>query len=199
MKNGALISTVLNDLNIRSWREPTRDLDIKRGWREVARGWDDVISISISSNGQFCGLRKNGTLAPINMVKSQEKWNNLIAISNSNKHVFGLKKDGTIISSKYEYEGAGILHEVRKLHNIIAISRSGGEDIFSKEKLICVKGDGSVISLDYYYRITELDFKNVIMVSSSRCHTVGLKDNGTVVATGDNSDGQCNVQSWKLF
>lgn len=28
-------------------------------------------------------------------------------------------------------------------------------------------------------------------------HTVGLRPNGTVVATGDNEDGQCNVASWK--
>jgi len=29
-------------------------------------------------------------------------------------------------------------------------------------------------------------------------HTVGLKPDGTVVAMGDNSSGQCDVSGWML-
>ena len=36
--------------------------------------------------------------------------------------------------------------------------------------------------------------KNVLAVGFY--HTVGLRTDGTVVAAGDNADGQCNVQSW---
>ena len=30
-------------------------------------------------------------------------------------------------------------------------------------------------------------------------HTVGLKSDGTVVATGDNEYGQCDVFGWQLY
>ena len=33
-------------------------------------------------------------------------------------------------------------------------------------------------------------------VAAGRWHTVGLRSDGTVVATGDNDDGQCDVDSW---
>ena len=35
------------------------------------------------------------------------------------------------------------------------------------------------------------------MVAAGGWHTVGLKDNGRVVAVGDNDDGRCNVGSWR--
>lgn len=34
-------------------------------------------------------------------------------------------------------------------------------------------------------------------VSAGSDHTVGLKSDGTVVATGLSFDGQCNVSTWK--
>lgn len=37
----------------------------------------------------------------------------------------------------------------------------------------------------------------IISVSASGYHTLGLKKDGTVIATGDNQYGQCNVKEWK--
>ena len=34
-------------------------------------------------------------------------------------------------------------------------------------------------------------------ISAGTCHTVGLKADGTVVATGNNIHGECNVESWE--
>ena len=165
-------------------------------------GWNDVIAISYGLGGLF-GLRKNGTLVAVNRIESQEKWNNLTAISCNGKRQFGLKNDGTIICTRDDVwdkvwddnNYIGIVTNVHKLHNIIAIS-SAGDDI---DEIVCVKEDGSVISVGEYDWLEKLDFQNIIMVSNSLYHTVGLKADGTVVATGDNSHGQCNVQSWKLF
>ena len=36
-------------------------------------------------------------------------------------------------------------------------------------------------------------------LSAGGRHTVGLKADGTVVATGENDIGQCNVKEWKFF
>ena len=35
------------------------------------------------------------------------------------------------------------------------------------------------------------------MIAAGRCHTVGLKSDGTVVAVGNNEFGQCDVGSWR--
>ncbi|NLB61943.1 MAG: hypothetical protein GX802_05965, partial [Clostridiales bacterium] len=40
-------------------------------------------------------------------------------------------------------------------------------------------------------------WRNIVAISAGRCHTVGLKSDGTVVAVGDNSYGQLNVSKWK--
>ena len=37
---------------------------------------------------------------------------------------------------------------------------------------------------------------DIVAVTAGDLHTVGLKANGTVVAVGQNDDGQCNVSGW---
>jgi len=39
-------------------------------------------------------------------------------------------------------------------------------------------------------------FEHIPMVAADYYHTVGLKADGTVVAVGQNSEGQCNVTGW---
>jgi len=46
-------------------------------------------------------------------------------------------------------------------------------------------------SLDLYFSIT-----NSIVSSAGGNHTVGLKKDGTVVATGYNYNGRCNISEW---
>jgi alpha-tubulin suppressor-like RCC1 family protein len=36
------------------------------------------------------------------------------------------------------------------------------------------------------------------MIAAGFFHTVGIKTDGTVVAVGDNSSEQCNVDDWTL-
>ena len=40
-------------------------------------------------------------------------------------------------------------------------------------------------------------WENIISLSPARTYTVGLRSDGTVVATGANSYGQCDVQNWR--
>ena len=43
------------------------------------------------------------------------------------------------------------------------------------------------------------EWNDIIAISASNNHTVGLKLDGSVVATGENKSGQCNVEDWNLF
>lgn len=36
----------------------------------------------------------------------------------------------------------------------------------------------------------------IIDVSAGISHTVGLREDGTAIAIGDNADGQCDIESW---
>lgn len=40
-------------------------------------------------------------------------------------------------------------------------------------------------------------WENIIALSASLNHLVGLKDDGSVVAAGRNQDGQCEVSQWR--
>jgi alpha-tubulin suppressor-like RCC1 family protein len=42
----------------------------------------------------------------------------------------------------------------------------------------------------------ELEFGRTLMVAAGYHHTVGLKTDGTVVAVGGSSSGQCDVGGW---
>ena len=69
---------------------------------------------------------------------------------------------------------------------------------------VAVKTNGRVVSTEYkgvYFfnngQDDVDDWRDIVAVSASEGHTVGLKTDGTVVAVGDNKYGQCEVSSWR--
>lgn len=129
-------------------------------------------------------------------------------ISAGTYHTMGLKSDGTVLASDFTnktyYQGQC---DVSDWTDIVAISAANYHSVG-------LKTDGTVVSTKH------LEFKNknfgdcsiawydhgqynvnswsdIIAISTGDLHTVGLKSNGTVVATGDNQHGQCNIQNWK--
>ena len=74
-------------------------------------------------------------------------------------------------------------------------------DIFSihGDSIIAIKNDGTVEATDSSLKSKSFsveNWKNIIAVSAGSGYVVGLKFDGTVVATGENEDGQCNVDNW---
>ena len=157
--------------------------------------WRNIIAVS-SSGTHTVGLKSDGTVVATGrnsrnvtvtrgLFRRQTyqtietgacnvaNWHDIIAITTSPDATYGLMKNGTIVST-----------------NNCCLAKEWND-------VISIKKDGAIIA---HWRKDELMFWNdIIMVSNSRFHVVGLKEDGRVVATGDNSDGQCNVQSWKLF
>ncbi|GCD13205.1 Ig-like domain-containing protein [Clostridium tagluense] len=71
-------------------------------------------------------------------------------------------------------------------------------DLYGGNVMI-VEDNGTVTALGYGNDHGELDvnqWKDIVAISTGGNSTVGLKKDGTVVATGDNSEGQCNVSDW---
>jgi alpha-tubulin suppressor-like RCC1 family protein len=42
------------------------------------------------------------------------------------------------------------------------------------------------------------DWTDIVQVDAGSAQTVGLRDDGTLVAAGDNAYGECNVGDWDL-
>ena len=59
-----------------------------------------------------------------------------------------------------------------------------------------VAGTVVAVGLNTYGKCNVTDWKDIVAISASYHHTVGLKKDGTVVAVGDNKQEQCNVESW---
>ena len=77
--------------------------------------------------------------------------------------------------------------------------------VYSGSRLHVVQSDGTVVALvaagfnthGEYGECNVSDWRNIIAISTRDRHTVGLRADGTVVATGCNDDGQCNVSGWR--
>ena len=41
-----------------------------------------------------------------------------------------------------------------------------------------------------------MHWSDIVAVSAGENHTVALKSDGTVIASGNNSDGRCDVDGW---
>ncbi len=57
-----------------------------------------------------------------------------------------------------------------------------------------VKNDGTVVTERHYHDVSE--WTDIAAIACGYEYTVGLKSDGTVVATGDNDYGQCDVSGW---
>ncbi len=111
--------------------------------------------------------------------------------TNSNFSV-GIKEDGTLINTDPYAKALG-----SRWKNLIAVTSVCNEDIFA------LRTDGTVISneldtdedLDQMYFVD--DWRNIIAISGGSQHLLGLKKDGTVMATGVNDHGECDVSLWK--
>lgn len=97
-----------------------------------------------------------------------------------------ISKDGTL-----EFIGGEMVSQVAPLI---------GQDIVSVACFglitIGLKVDGSVVSTAVS-NVNIGDWTDIIAVDAGRAHVVGLRNNGKVVASGHNGDGQLNVKDWE--
>ena len=65
-----------------------------------------------------------------------------------------------------------------------------------------LKRNGTVVAIEKgffdYGQLNVSSWSGIVQVTAGSGHTVGLKADGTIVAVGRNSNGQCNVSSWNL-
>ncbi len=132
----------------------------------------DVKSIVSGGGTSLIGLNNDGTVVGAGSSTLGQtdvsSWKNIIQVDSSTRHTVGLNSDGTLIATKF--------------------TESPDDTAMDKK----MQSD--------YNKYGELDFKDwkdIKAISVSDNFTAGLKNNGKVVAIGDNTHGQCDVSDWR--
>lgn len=164
------------------------------------KSWTDVVDISMNeeilvaakADGTvvWCGGRSEyDWLADDEYMSAVDAWTDVVQVSASHMGFAALKADGTV-------EAIGILQAKDLEEN------GGFVQVSEYDALLCLREDGTVYCFapipydgqDWSYDVSS--WSGITQVSAGFDHAVGLKSDGTVVATGNNDCGQCDVSAW---
>lgn len=168
--------------------------------------WSNLASIAGFSSFT-AGLRLDGgvitTSQSINReIVSSDEWSNIVAISVGEAFIVGLKSDGTLASAGHDL-GDG-QRDVDEWTNIVSIATGWRHTVgLDADGNVFIAGHGSSSQLNQIQK-DKKNWTNIIAIaagggsssSPGRGHTVGLREDGSVVAVGDNTYNQCNVEEW---
>lgn len=170
--------------------------------------WTDIVSIS-TMGSLVIGLKMDGTVITAGSLDDDKyyrietgNWSDIVAVSSGDLYIIGLREDGSLVAQGYNNFGQ---MNVDDWHDIIAISTgwrlTAGLDSTGQ---IHVAGYNAQNILDDINANID-EWSDIVAISAGggrigingeRGHVVALKQDGTVVAAGDNGRGQCNVQGW---
>lgn len=173
--------------------------------------WENIVSIDIYGN-IIIGLQDNkvakisGTFDGHNTI-NPENWYDLVDIAAGEQFVVGLKSDGSVIADGHPSDGQLKVNKWEKVIAIDAGSRFTVGLTEDKELLFAGFDNGQADEFDNLNDKQKNEWQDVVNISASggekdgigRGHTVGLKSDGTLVAVGDNTYGQCDfsdIEKW---
>lgn len=169
--------------------------------------WNDIISID-GLDAYSIGLHDDGTVEKAGELDDTDSvdvtdWSDIVKISAGEHYVAGLTIEGRVLTSGSNYYGEG---DTQSWNDII--------DMDTGWRLTAgLRSDGKVLLTGYkaddIEKMIDDRWSSLIAIcvgggdtgSSGKKvkgtgHIAGLKSDGTVVAAGDNTYGQCNVETW---
>lgn len=166
------------------------------------RTWTDIVSIC--AKGRIViGLKNDGTVVTAGNAGDYRidtsMWHDIVAVAAGQQYIVGLRADGTLTAQGHNGDGQT---NIDSWTNIISIAcgwrHTVGLDSSGK---IHIAGYDSESQLEQIERDAS-EWTNIVAISAGggskeygkQGHTVALRRDGTAVAVGDNSHGQCNVQ-----
>lgn len=154
--------------------------------------WQNVVAVSAGSF-HTVGLKADGTVVGAgydsNGSLKVSGWNNMVDVLATGFITIGLKSDGKVVATGHDKDK--LCSFFSDWTDIVDISISK-EDKYQPLYAIGLKKNGTVIA-----NLNVSGWRDIVAVSAGSKHLVGLKSDGTVVATGDNEFGQCNVSKWR--
>lgn len=169
-------------------------------------GWNNIVSVS-AKGVITIGLKSDGTVVVSHQLSDIDvsDWIDIIAVSAGERYIIGLRNDGTLVSQGHD-KGDG-QRNVSEWEGITAIATGWRHTVgLDTNGRIWITGHGSTSQLRQINDDQDR-WTNIIAIAAGggsgknpgSGHTVGLRDDGTVVAVGDNTYGQCDVtgEEWK--
>jgi alpha-tubulin suppressor-like RCC1 family protein len=160
--------------------------------------WKDIIQVA-AGNGHTVGLKSDGTLVAVGYNKYRqcdvdgwtlimyEGWYSLImsstlggSVTEPGEGIFTYAGNTTVdlvAQATEDYQFQKWTGDVDTIDNVHATTTS-------------------ITMYDSYFITAVFGWFDITQLDAGVWHTVGLKSDGTVVAVGDNENGQCNVGSW---
>ena len=156
---------------------------------EDAENWNDIISIGVQGGYHrfIAGLKSDGTVVATGYNEYGQcdvsEWQNVVSISVGAGYTIGLKADGTVVAAGVGVENGNCPY-------------SGGERLKGYDDSPFPGVWNGEFFYDYFGECNVFNWTDIVAIDAGLTHTVGLKSDGTVVATGSNEYGECNVSDW---
>ena len=165
-----------------------------------AAAWEELNQIVTPwTYGNFAaGLFQDGTVRVLlpeegeermGGLRKAEEWTGIEQLACTQESIFGLREDGSVQALMAN----GAERELPDGWTDIAA-------IFSGPDVGAVRKDGTAVidrpEKNEYGQKNVSGWENLTQLALSDSHTVGLREDGTVVAVGSNASGQCDVEDW---
>lgn len=185
--------------------------------------WSNIVALA-GSNQNIVGLRADGTVVVYGDNDhgqcNTSGWTDIVSVGTLGGQTVGVKADGTVIVTQYtnvpdgwvrqtdgtykwEYLNTGYM--IQSPYNIPASWRDVSS--VTEDGNYGLLTNGRVVSTGTFgvtgYPPRNVDetnvsgWSNIVAISASDTNVIGLRSDGTVVASGNNDFGQCNVGSWR--
>lgn len=146
-------------------------------------GWRDIVQISTFSNHTL-GLRLDGTVVAAGANKEGQcdvlGWSDIVAVAAGSRHSVGVKRDGTVVATGSNSSGQC---DVEKWNNVKYVAANS-------TSTFGLTNDGKVLVCGSFYNQNLTNWSDIISISVSANHVVGVHSDGTVSAVGSNDKGQ---------
>lgn len=173
--------------------------------KKLISEWSEIVSIAGFGN-KILGLRADGSVLSCGELTEDQKqiiaqWRDIIQISAGEQFCVGLTKEGYVVSCGHNGDKQT---DVSSWSNITEIDTSwrltAALDNQGKIWLTGYRAESLrkeiENNIDKWTNIKHISVGGGNDWDDVKGHIVGLRENGTVVAVGDNRCGQCNVEDW---
>lgn len=192
-KNGLIHSTRDNDS---TYDYVVEQLKTYKDLTNISTDYDNYVLLSKTGNLSTYTNKYGEALKSYQNTIST--WKDVVNVKTGPLRIVALKNDGTVYVADFnkylDSSNDTLYDDMANWTNIVDISASKSGPVAG------LKSDGTVvISTDKNNKNFSYDvsgWTDIIAISKSATTLLGLKSDGTVIATGDNKNGQLDISSW---
>ena len=182
---------------------------VATGWNDYGQcdvdSWNNIVAVA-ARWGYTVGLRGDGTVVAAGCNDDGQcdvdSWTDIVAVAAGSQHTVGLRSDGTVVATGWNYHGQCDVSNWKniRLPQEMNPGYQAAQQLMDEGKYL--QAMWAFSALDFQDSAEKAQEARSCYVSSQPTlavgsgHTVGLLSDGTVVATGWNRNGQCDVDSW---